>query len=222
MKLYHPVFESPISLTEGKVNVIIIENENLLYSMVKEFKDALSGMETKYLLSTDISELCLHNNVDLITDVLNFNPCDKKIISAISKDMEKIAMDDEHYMKTVEIVSMVQKYIGDLLDDFNCPVDIMSEFDFFGIMKGANFSFSIQSDTLVERICDYVRLVSRYMNKSIFSFVNLKHFVTNEDLEKLYSFFEYEKYHLILFEGTQKQYIPGEQHLVIDKDLCVI
>lgn len=222
MKLYHPAFEAPISLTEGRVNVIIIENENLFYSMVKEFKDALSGVETKYLLSDDITEVSLCHNADMITDILAFDPCDKKIISAIYRDIEKNAMNEENYTQTLEIITMVQKYIGDLVDDFNCPVDIMSELSFSGIIKAANFSFSIQSDTLIERLYDYVRLVSRYMNKTIFTFVNLKPFVSNEDLEKLYAFFEYEKYHLILFEGSEKQHIPGEKHLVIDKDLCVI
>ena len=54
--------------------------------------------------------------------------------------------------------------------------------------------------------------------KKVFAFVNLKQFVSDEDLQEIYKFFRYEKLHLLLFEGYQKDTLKNEHILIIDKE----
>ena len=72
------------------------------------------------------------------------------------------------------------------------------------------------------KIINYIHLAHRVLNTSLFIFINLKSYFSNEDLELLYQTLLYEKVTILLIERYESTKLSFEKHLIIDNDACVI
>ncbi len=222
MKLYHPSFEHAISLTEDKANVIIIENEMLFYTFISELKRQVNKADGSFVLSKDNIPINIGDYTDIITDIISFELNGKKILPLIVKQLEAICLNEENFSRTSELICMVENYLLDIADECDCMIELAYDIDVSLLIKSANFRLERSFDNLTEKICEYVRLSAKYLDKRVFVFVNLKQFLNEEQLCELYKFFRYEKYHLVLVEGCVKYSLPNEEQHIIDKDMCVI
>ncbi len=75
---------------------------------------------------------------------------------------------------------------------------------------------------VLETLIDYLRAVSSICNIHVVWMLNLKQFLTEEEVGQLYEFCFYEKIHLINLEGQKSYTLEQEKCVIIDRDLCVI
>lgn len=90
------------------------------------------------------------------------------------------------------------------------------------ILKIAEVKVNIQAQTLLEKIIEYIKLCDQLLKQHIFVFLNLKVFLTRQEIEELYKECFYRKIHLILIEASHINRIEVEKTCIIDKDNCVI
>ena len=77
--------------------------------------------------------------------------------------------------------------------------------------------------TLPERMLEYMKLCRRFFGKKLFVFLNLKSFLSDRELELFYGTVMYEKFDILLVEGTQRgKTCSCERVYIIDSDLCEI
>ena len=76
---------------------------------------------------------------------------------------------------------------------------------------------------LLEKLTDYIAAEAELLGTKCFIFVNLKQFLSYEELAELYKFAYYAKVYLLLLEGsfTESRH-ESEKHYIIDNDLCEI
>ena len=160
--------------------------------------------------------------MDFVGDMFTFSINERKLSSKLISRISKKALDDEHFASTAEILSAMEKYMLDLISDFDVSVHLENSVDIAMFLKAVPVSVSDPGATLPEKICNYAKINFEFFGKSIFAFVNLKQFVSEEDLLEIYKFFRYEKLSLLLFEGYQKSILRDEHILIIDKDMCII
>ena len=67
-----------------------------------------------------------------------------------------------------------------------------------------------------------MRASAQILRKRLFVFVNLKSFLSQGELSKLYEFAFYEKLNLLLIEGISRDKLDGERIVIIDDQLCHI
>lgn len=77
--------------------------------------------------------------------------------------------------------------------------------------------------SLSEILPDYLKTATELGSTILFIFVNLKCFLSNENLKELYAYIAYEKINVLLIENTYRE-LPdsNEEVILFDQDLCRI
>jgi len=96
-----------------------------------------------------------------------------------------------------------------------------SDLDIVAIFRAMNVVFA-PSESLLEHLCDYIDVCSEYRKIALFVFVNLKSYLSEEDLELFYSHLAYYKRNVLLLERCESPLHPMEKVIIIDDDLCEI
>lgn len=76
--------------------------------------------------------------------------------------------------------------------------------------------------SVLEALLDYLRALSCICNIRVAFILNVKQFLTLEEVRQLYEFCFYEKMYLINLEGQKNYNLEQEKCVIIDKDLCII
>ena len=83
-------------------------------------------------------------------------------------------------------------------------------------------SFLVRLLGVLEVLIDYLRALSSICNIHVIWILNVKQFLTVEEVQQLYEFCFYEKILLINLEGQKNYNLEHEKCVIIDKDLCII
>ena len=68
----------------------------------------------------------------------------------------------------------------------------------------------------------YIKISSELVAIKVFFFVNLRSYLTQDELNELYKMVDYYKVSLILLESIERNERSREKRYIIDKDLCFI
>ena len=74
----------------------------------------------------------------------------------------------------------------------------------------------------MEGLVYFMDVCSKFQKIKILAFVNLKTYLTNDDLQKFYKEAFYRKMHLLLLENSIEQELAEEVVCIVDDDLCVV
>ena len=221
MRLYNSKYDFSIELIENQAYNIVIENATALSSVMESLYGQINGMEGDFILSEAEQILPLPKNIVLISNPFEINCNDKKILNKLYQELQ----------------TNMQEQAFDFFNDLNCniinfldlvintvPYNLESSFesDFIGLLKLYDVKICVNADSLLEKIIDYIRAIKNICGIQVIAFLNLKQFLTVEELQQLYEFCFYEKVHIIIIGGVQTKLLPVEKSLIIDKDLCKI
>ena len=73
-----------------------------------------------------------------------------------------------------------------------------------------------------ERIIRYVKIVVSILHIRVLVFVNLRSYLTDEQIQELMEEALRQQIYVVLVENSQKNCIEGGKRYIIDKDMCVI
>lgn len=68
----------------------------------------------------------------------------------------------------------------------------------------------------------YMRIVERLLKKKLFVFVNLRSYLSNQQIDELIKEATYQEIQLLLIETCARDCIEGVTRYIIDKDGCEI
>ncbi len=223
MKIVHPVLSKPIELLENKTAVLIIENQRLYANMIFELISQLDGNDVSFVLSRNNAMVNIAKEAELIIDPFNMDINQRKIITKLHNMLCTIATGEDNYTKTMQIISTVQQYIEDIMIAVDYPLEYAQTIDASLIFKIADVKITDNSDSLAEKIIDYITIMIDLFKVSCFIFVNIKSFVTDIELVELYQHFAYKKINVLLIENFMREERHDEEIIrIIDKDMCEI
>ncbi len=223
IKLAYSKLEQPLEIQETHISVLIIENPQLLVAFVEELQRAIQKEDTSFTLIKGSKKLAIDKEIELITDVFHIDINNRKVLNKIYEDLTKRAHEDEFFLKTNELEGEILSFIDNLLQGYDYPLYCGDEVALPSILKDLQVSIDIESLTLLEHLQNYVEIVSNLFGKRLFVFLNLKSFLSKEDLQHFYQFCIYEKIHILLIEPMER--VPRifcENIRIIDNDLCEI
>ncbi len=221
IRLTYPLFDEPVELAENRVNVIVLENQKRFRGFITELKSAIAGESSELLFSKDYEELSSLKNFDLIADVLSVDANCKKTLGKILSALCVAAVSGDMCQDALEIRGTINTYLRSLLDTSDCALtfdDITTE----ALLKSVNIRIDIRDTAPLDKLCDYLAVMSEYCGIECFIFVNLKTYLAPDELPALYQFSHYRKLHLILIENRVCAKLKSEQLTIIDEDLCQI
>lgn len=223
MKLVHPNIKKQLIFNENRFINIIIENQDYLIELIQELIIQCSGGEGRFVLSEDLNIIDISKNMFIITDLFNIDINQKKIINKLYNILKEQAYSSDYYVETNSLLSNLYAYSEKIISDINYPIKYNNDIDISSLFKILEIKIDTEYTTLLERVLDYVSVLHEICKINIFIFTNLKSFLKEEDIIKLYKELSYKKIYCILIENVQRDKIEEfENVLIIDKDLCEI
>ena len=221
MKLSHFDLESPIFLDSEFIHVLVIESPKLFYKITKEIYMQINGEDGRFILSEKEKALSFSKNAYLFHDYFSLQINDKKIITALYKDLEKLQQDN-----FISEFSIMQENIISLFEKINSESRFAIDYDedtgFSEILKAFNVKFEENTGSFLENLVEYIKILIAVSSVKCLFFVNLKSYLSEEELKMFYKEMQLSDISILLIEDCQREKIEDEKILIIDKDLCEI
>lgn len=221
MKWSHPEFERIFDTTSGLVSTLVVENRPLFVRILEDIHHQLDGFNGNSILSENDVPVTFSKCADIIDTFVPFEINKKQILSKIINALEKTATSSENTVKTANILNELQDYLGEI--SFEYPSDIVfPKLCINGILRSAGVELRNEYQTISEAVIDYMEVVRTFDRDKVFFTVNMRCFVTDEEISSFMSTAISHGYHIIMIESFAYSLLKIEKRTVIDDDLCEI
>lgn len=220
MKINVEYLEHAIEINDNQVNVLEIENKKLFYKLIKDlFRIEQEGNIDEIIMYDDgIKEISLDKKIKVVVDFFNIDTLSKREITLLEKRItEEMTQTDiskikQNYLKILEIYRRT-------ISSIDLPLKIEEKPDPNILIKNYDLSIHIKRE-LLEDLLTFLDIEKELFHHTIIFFVNLKTYLTKEELIEIYKYAIYNKIKIILIDS--KSYgvtIEYERKLIIDENL---
>lgn len=221
MTITNAKYQLVIDVEENQMPVLVLENAEIYSEFVEAFCRQCAGEEGEILLSEDHKPKQLSKCADVISDYFSLDFNSRAIQSHLYQQLRDVGNE-----LVTEKERFIQQGVGlmeDLLEYSRFDHVVYNlDLEWNDIFK--LFHVSIEEDyvNLQEKLISYLRLCAELLNKKLVIFVNLKAYLSEENLLELYQMAGYFKIQLLLIESVEGEALPPEKYFIIDRDQCLI
>lgn len=219
MRLVNANYGIDICFSEQHPELLIFESECIMREAVNELWMQYSGKEGNYVLSEN-KILKIDKAMEMIINPFSIDFQNKKILSALYSKMSAIGNEK------VEEKSCINSDLIKLLDNISDAVNYMGityQLDFAWTELFKMYGVKIETpEDFLTRIIEYIKVLSETCQIFLFCFVNLKSYLSSDEIMELYKITSYNKINLLLIEHQETSKIEQEHITIIDKDRCLI
>lgn len=220
-RLTHGEYGFVLELEENIVYEIVAENPVLFSAIVRELSEQTEGKIGEFRLSQGEKSLSLEKKVVFVRDIFAIDINQRSILSKLYTELGDSSC-SVCLQERSEFIESYIKYMDSICNNSDLFVTYETEPDVLEILKLAKLRIDSESVTLLELIIEYINVVSRLLRIDIIMFLNLKLFLSKEELLKLYEECFRRKVCLILLESSYRERMLSERGCIIDKDSCII
>lgn len=221
MKLVEREYGIEVDIKENIVSIIVLEDVKLRLPLINELFSQTSGNEGNWLLFENDKSFDLGKKVELILEPLTLALNNKKVKTKLYQDIKTIAQ-DYCFSQGLEVHSQICNYLENMLDKLPYPVKYDEDWDVSEILKAYNVELVEEYDNIFEKLYNYIKLVNTVCGTDIFIMVNIKQYLTDEQITELYKMAAYGKIQLVLIEFSTNNKRDCEELYILDNDDCVI
>lgn len=221
MKLVEREYGIEVDIKENIVSIIVLEDVKLRLPLINELFSQTSGKEGNWLLFENDKSFDLGKKVELILEPLTLTLNNKKVKTKLYQDIKTIAQ-DYCFSQGLEVHSQICNYLENMLDKLPYPVKYDEDWDVSEILKAYNVELVEEYDNIFEKLYNYIKLVNAVCGTDIFIMVNIKQYLTDEQITELYKMAAYGKIQLVLIEFSTNNKRDCEELYILDNDDCVI
>lgn len=221
MCLAHTQSNIKVDMEEGKASVLVIENPVAMREFLLELEAQLQGELGDFVLSVDYEPVSIGKNLVLVKDPLNIDCNDKKILTKLYQniaDEEKM----QYYVERDQFDKAYLEYLRELCLLSPLPLAYDERLSLGELFKCAHVVIDNTTGNCVENLWHYIKVMGDLLHIKVFAFVNLKCFLSNEELDLLYRQCFYEQKLLLLIESYDSPLRTDEKKCIVDVDGCVI
>lgn len=222
MKIVLPEINTVFDCADAeKVNCVVIENQNLFIKILTDLENQLNGDDGKAVLSNEAIIIGIDKNLELHSSFVPFDINQKTLINKVISGIQKLAVDEKNYVKTMELLGEIERYL------LNISMDLSGDLDFTkvtadNLIKSSGVEFSNDYDHLSEKLLDYFELVTYYDRPKLFVLVNLRSFISDEEMILFLENVLQREYQLLMVESSEHILLEKENRVIIDSNLCEI
>lgn len=208
-------------LRENYVNVLVIENSDVLVDIVQDLYAQREGKEGGLVLAEGEKIYPFQKNVSVILEPFSLDMNERKIQTQLYQEIKEEAYGSA-FTETLAIQRELMQYLDGILFRVPYPVTYTEEFDLNGFLKWMKVSFENEAQSFLEKIVQYLRILSALCRVRVVFFLHLKAFLKEEELRELYKEAAYCKMQLVLLESVMRDKMEMEDICIIDRDMCII
>ena len=208
-------------LEENRIITLIVENPRVMNDMLRDLLRQTNGEEGGWILSEKDKIFPLDKISLLVDNPLTVDCNEKRILTKLYKELceQSKALLYEDYTQ-VNAINLT--FLERLLDTVPYHLKLEVDSDVSLLLKAYGVKIQSEGIEVVETLMDYLRALNSICSIHVVWILNLKQFLTKEQIQQVYEFCFYEKIYLINLEGYKKYALEQEKCVIIDEDLCVI
>lgn len=222
MKLVHSELSGELLKDKTIFTEWIIESPELFARYLQELYGQYAKCEGKFVLSQDIKELDISKYVEIITDPFAVDLNGRKIIDKLYTELNELSKTEMMYTKTLQLAQHIQEYLLDLESNTNHILQFNSEIDITGLLKTMDVKIEDYTEKFFERLVCYIKNVIGVLSVKVFVFINLRSYLTDNQMEELIQEITYQEVHALFIENQERTCLKGGIRYIIDKDGCEI
>lgn len=220
MKLQLKNFNFNVDL-DDKINTIIIENTIEYRKIVNSFINELNIKDGNILLSKDIELLMPDKYLFTFYDYFSFD-INKYALNKFYKKLKEISM-LEYSSETSNLKNKIEEYVYKITKEYDLYLDISCDLDIIEILKSLNVKIKQYDKLSLDKIINYMNIISEIFNIKYFVFISVKNYLTEKEILDFYKYIIYNEFNVVLVEPNNVKTIQTkEKTYIIDKDLCEI
>lgn len=220
MKLVFSGLETPIDLAPGYASTLQIANETLFARIVRSLASSAGSFALEpYTLWDDGVELRPSTSLMVVQNPLQLPWDDRSLMGEVVKRIEREFLEDEDLRRGIEAMdSALSAKLLDLGFGMNSDYGFGLEWELKRYLKFRGFGVDMQdSKPLLDNLLNFLSLALDAGCKQAIAFVNLKTFLTQNDLKALFDYVFYSKLTVLLIENkTDEVVYDYERKLVVD------
>lgn len=220
MKLCIKYIDNNIEINNNEIQAIEIENKRYFYRVVDDLYSINNGnvVDDIILLDENNKEINYSNKFKLFVNFFDFCLNSKKYTNDISKYITNNINEENKDLLIKQYNKIINVY-KKILNDIDLPLSIDSEINIENITKLMKISINTKKD-LLENLFTLIDLETLFQTKNILIFVNLKQYLSQEELEELYKYSIYNEISLLIVDSqSYGTTINNEKKLIIDENL---
>lgn len=211
--------ETPLTLSECYIRTLRLEGGGNFYRTVNELIALFDGEDSPFTCWDGDEMIKPAKYGDMVVNLFTFDLNDKKVLTLLYKQLEADYFNGEGILSFNEINSKIHSFI--LNDAFDYPFTLdVDDITFANLLKLCNVRVSSSADTLIEKLVCYINLLVSLKKSRFFIFVNIKSFLSDDELEMLFNHCINEKVALMFIESGKGKSLPFEKSVIITEDLC--
>lgn len=220
MKIKIDYFENIITLKEDKVTCIEIENKNYFYRLISNLYSIINSEIVEDITIYDIEnkELNISNKIKIFLNFFNFDFDSKKYTNDINKYIVN-EMDENDKVNLLKSYNKLIETFIKILNKSDLPLQILEDITVDNIIKNLKLTINPKNN-LLDNLMLLIELEKTLKTNNLLVFVNLKQYLTNQELIELYKYAIYNKIHIIMIDSqSYGGTLDYENKLIIDSNL---
>lgn len=214
-----PLFNVYEPLDDSDSYLLIIKNKQLLYYFLQNYN---YNTNEEYIKVFDESnnQIKTMDYIDIVTSILSIDVNTKKNINALVRQLKT---NTDILKKTSLNVTSIVKEAFDIIK-MDSPIDIISDINISeeDIIKMMDINIDECSNTMIERLNNYVKVSYELRNVRVFIFYNLLSFLTETEIELLIHNSKYSNIKIIDIEYFDDGSYIFDHKKIVDKDICLL
>ena len=221
MKLLVDYIDQEILLSKDKIFSLEVTNKHYFYRLINDFcilSDGGINDSIKLYNISSFKEINISSKLNIFTNYFDFNLNNKKIINILVNDIEK-------QFTNIEVDKVRKNYLGiekvikAKFNNYNFAIDFNSEFSLKEIINLYKIKI-LQSKSLIDNLFTLIDVYKLYSSDSLLIFVNLKQYLTEQELYEFFKYCVYNEIYIVLIDiNNYKIKNKFENKLIIDNDL---
>ncbi len=213
-------FNNEIKFNGNSFQTLIIENKNLFRQVTYAFEN--DATDEYFVFSRNYEPFDFNKKGIYIDNVINVDLNNKKIISKINSQLEKIA-NDEYYNDFIEVRGKLIELADKLVEKEDFNIEYNYDIDLKSLIKLFDFKLTIKNEDFAESFINYIKLVSQCLGVLLFVVSNLHLFFDANELDLIYETLSLCEIKMICIESLKTDNISKFEVIhIIDNDLCEI
>lgn len=165
--------------------------------------------------------ISLEKNVEIIWNPFSVDINNKKILGKLYHELEEISLED-NYDEINELNIKVIQYLDHINMKVPYPIQFQVDLNLLELFKMYGVKVETEGNSVFGNIIEYMKILSTLCSVHIIFFINLKNYLSRDQLNELYKNAFYYKIDLLLIEAHQGKPLNYEKNQLIDEDLCLI
>lgn len=219
MKLNVNYIDNSLNINDSNVLCVEIENKKYFYRFIKDLTNISNGIGNEdVIVYEDDKEINLTNKIKILVNYFDLELNNKKLSNDIVKYINDNIDEEIKFKLSQEILKIIKIY-KNVLNEFDIPLVIDENLSVESITKNLKISLDEKSE-LLENLLLLIDLERTIKCNELLVFVNLKQYLSKEELNELYKYSLYNKIKIMLVDsqcyGVTLNY---EKKLIIDENL---